>query len=103
MKFLPSRQSAQASILAAIAITTAIASNVTPSNAAQPTRIIQAPGKPELVIFGNLQSFEIGCPSVRNIWSRVPTEQLNLDRYQQTRVTAKLACIATARAVRTLH
>ena len=99
MKFLPSRQSAKASLLAAIAIVTSIASNVTPSKAAQPISIIQTPGKPALVIFGNSQSFEIGCPSVRNIWSQVPTEQVNLDRYQQIRVTAKLACNAPSNQV----
>ena len=94
MKFSPFLKFTQASILAAITIATAITSNITPSNAAQPTRIIQAPGKPELVIYGNSQSFEIGCPSVRNLWQGLRTEQLNLPEYLNTRVTGKLACNA---------
>ena len=94
MKFSPFLKFTQASILAAITIATATAINITPSNAAQPTRIIQAPGKPELVIYGNSQSFEIGCPSVRNLWQGLRTEQLNLPEYQNIRVTGKLACNA---------
>jgi hypothetical protein len=99
MKLRPSRQSVKATILAAIAITTAIASNVTPSQAAPPTRVIQAPRQPAVVIFGNQsQSFTIGCQAVRDLFSGQPTQKVSLQEYQQiisspsARLAGNLGC-----------
>jgi hypothetical protein len=47
------------------------------------SEIIQAPGKPELVIFPNMnQSFTSGCQAVRNLWSRIPTKQVTVQDYE---------------------
>lgn len=95
MKLRLSRQLVKAAILAAIAI----ASNVTPSQAAPPTRVIQAPRQPAVVIFGNQsQSFTIGCQAVRDLFSGQPTQKVSLQEYQQiisspsARLAGNLGC-----------
>ena len=46
------------------------------------TRIISHPGKAVLVIFGEtMESFPIGCPALRNLWSGIRTEAATLDEY----------------------
>lgn len=99
MRLRPFPQSVKATILAAIAIATSIASNITPSQAAPPTRVIQAPGQPAVVIFGNQsQSFTIGCQAVRDLFSGQPTQKVSLQEYQQiisspsARLAGNLGC-----------
>jgi cyclic lactone autoinducer peptide len=60
------------------------------------SEIIQAPGKPELVIFPNMnQSFTSGCQAVRNLWSKIPTKQVTVKDYevvQRRNVIGELYC-----------
>jgi hypothetical protein len=44
-------------------------------------RIIVAPGKPQLVVFG-IQSFKIGCMRLRALWDPMPTIQVSQEEYQ---------------------
>ena len=83
MKFIPSFKFVQASILAAAAISASIVSNVSPSLATVPSRIVSAPGQPDLVIYESTkQSFSIGCPPLRNLF-QLPTQQISADEYQK--------------------
>jgi hypothetical protein len=60
------------------------------------SEIIQAPGKPELVIFPNMnQSFTSGCQAVRNLWSKITTKQVTVKDYeavQRRNVIGELYC-----------
>jgi hypothetical protein len=51
------------------------------SRALPPRRIIVAPGKPQLVVFGT-QSFKIGCMRLRSLWDPMPTIQVNQAEYE---------------------
>jgi hypothetical protein len=84
MKFLPSFKSAKSLALAAVAIATAIAGNITPSQASQPNFIMSTPGQPDLAVFGNERKvFKIGCPELRNVWGGIETTEYPLTIYQQ--------------------
>lgn len=50
--------------------------------ASLPSRIIVAPGKPQLVIFNRLQAFKIGCLPLRALWDPMPTIQVDQNQYQ---------------------
>ena len=102
MKLKLPLKSAKASILAAMTIALSIASSITPSLATQPTEIIQAPGQPEVVIFADtLQSLEIGCQPLRDIWKDLKTQQVNLGLYRyrttssRSLLVGKLLCNST--------
>ena len=60
------------------------------------SEIIQAPGKPDLVIFPNMnQSFTIGCQAVSNLWSKIPTKRVDVKDYevvQRRNVIGELYC-----------
>ena len=48
-----------------------------------PDRIISYPGLPDLAIFNNSsESFPIGCPAVRNLWSGIRTERATAQEHQ---------------------
>jgi hypothetical protein len=86
MKLLPSFKSAKSLALVAVTIATAISSSVTPSQAGQTTRVISTPGQQlQVVTFdGPTQSFKIGCPELRNIWSKLPTQAVSAQEFQNT-------------------
>jgi hypothetical protein len=101
MNFLRSINSAKALCLAAATIAITLAGNIAPSQASQPGRVIQTPGQPEVVIFDiDLQSFAIGCQSVRNLWKGIPTERVSPQEYQKiissasAHLVGSLACNA---------
>jgi hypothetical protein len=86
MKFLPSFKSAKSLALAAVTIATSIAGSVAPSQASRATRVISTPGQQlQIVIFdGDKQAFKIGCPGLRKVWSKLPTQAVSAQEFQNT-------------------
>jgi hypothetical protein len=82
MKFLPSIKSAKAICLAAVTVAATLASNITPSQAGQATRVINTPGRPDLLVQdGDLRTFAIGCGDLRRIWQNLPGQQVSPAQY----------------------
>jgi hypothetical protein len=49
-----------------------------------PSIVISAPGKPQVVIFGQtFQSFPIGCGALRSLWSKLPTKEVTSQEYNK--------------------
>jgi hypothetical protein len=46
------------------------------------SRIIVAPGKPQLVVFNRLQAFKLGCIPLRALWDPMPTIKVSQQEYQ---------------------
>lgn len=83
MKFLNSVKSIKAICLAAVTIAATLASNIAPSQAGQVSRVINAPGQPDLLVLdGDLRTYAIGCGDLRRIWKNLPTQQVNSAQYQ---------------------
>jgi hypothetical protein len=100
MKFLPSLKSAKSLALVAATVVTALVSNIAPSQASKPNRVIVTDGQPQVVIFeSDLQSLAIGCMKVRNLWSGIrQTQNVSPQEYQRiinataTRLVGHLNC-----------
>jgi hypothetical protein len=83
MKFLPSIKSVKAICLAAVTVATTLASNITPSQAGQATRVINTPGQPDLLVLdGDSRTYAIGCGELRRVWQNLPTQQVTPGQYQ---------------------